>query len=94
LRPDKATRPWLALPWVTGAVHFLLLPIPLASLRTTLIVHSVATGYIVWQMFAHRARGLLPLVLNVLLLYKVAALASGEGGAYLRPTALMLASFF
>jgi hypothetical protein len=94
LRPDPATRPWLVLPWMTGAVHFMLLPIPLASLRTTLIVHSVATGFIVWQMFAHRARGLLPVVLNVLLLYKVAAFAAGEGGAYLRPTAFMLSSFF
>jgi hypothetical protein len=45
-------------------------------------------------MFAHRARGLLPVVLNVLLLYKVAAFAAGEGGAYLRPTAFMLSSFF
>lgn len=93
-RPDPATRPWLVVPWMTGAVHYLLLPIPLASLRTTLIVHSVATGYIAWQMFAHRARGMLPVVLNVLLLYKVAAFGFGEGGAYLRPTAVMLASFF
>ena len=56
-------------------------------------LHSVATGYIVWQMFAHRARGLLPVVLNLLLLYKVSAFALAQGGANLRPTVLMLASF-
>lgn len=93
-RPDARTRAWLALPWLTGAVHYLLLPIPLASLRSTLIVHSVASGFIAWQMFGHRARTLLPVVLNLLLLYKVSAFAVGQEGANLRPTLAMLSAFF
>jgi len=94
LRPAPRTRPWLVVPWLTAAVHFILLPIPLASLRATLIVHSVATGCIAWQMLPHHARGLRQLVPNVLLLYKVAAFALAVGGANLRSSASMLAGFF
>jgi hypothetical protein len=93
LRAGPLARPWLALPWLTGLVHAILLPIPLASLRATLIVHSVASGVIAWHLFAYRARALLPWVLNALLLYKVAAFAAGLGGANLRPTVTMLAEF-
>lgn len=92
-RPDARTRPWLAVPWLTGVVHFLLLPIPLASLRVTLMVHSVASGVIAWHMFAYRARALLPLILNVLLLYKVLAFGAGQEGANLQPSITMLAGF-
>jgi hypothetical protein len=94
LHPAARTRPWLAVPWLTAAVHYLLLPIPLASLRATLIVHSVASGCIAWQMLPHHARGLRQLVPNLLLLYKVAAFALAVGAANLRPSVSMLASFF
>ncbi len=94
LHPAPRTRPWLVVPWLTGAVYYLLLPIPLASLRTTLIVHSVASGCIAWQMLPHHARGLRQLIPNSLLLYKVAAFALVVGGANLRPSVSMLASFF
>jgi hypothetical protein len=94
LHPGARTRPWLAVPWLTGAVHYVLLPIPLASLRTTLIVHSVLPGLIAWQMFAHRARALQPVVLGVLLLYKVVVYAAAPNGANLRPSLTMLAGFF
>lgn len=93
LRPDARTRPWLALPWLTGAVHYVLLSIPLASLRSTLIVHSVLPGLIAWQMFAHRAHALRPLVLGVLLLYKAVGYAVANNGANLRPSVAMLAGF-
>lgn len=94
LRPAPRARPWLVVPWLTAAVHTVLLPIPLASLRTTLIVHSVASGCIAWQMLPHPARGLRQLVGNLLLLYKGAAFATAVGAANLRPSASMLASFF
>jgi hypothetical protein len=94
LRPTIRKRPWLVVPWLTAAVHYILLPIPLASLRATLIVHSVASGCIAWQMLPQHARGLRQLVPNLLLLYKVAAFAFAVGGANLRPTASMVALFF
>jgi EpsG family len=94
LRPDARTRPWLALPWLTGVIHYALLSIPLASLRSTLVVHSVLPGLIAWQMFAHRAHALRPVVLSVLLLYKAAGYAAANSGANLRPSVAMLAGFF
>jgi len=94
LRPDARTRLWLAVPWLTALVHYLLLPIPLASLRATLMVHSVASGFIVYQMFAGRAHKLLLPALNVLLLYKVAAFATAQQGANLRPSIFMFSTFF
>jgi hypothetical protein len=94
LRPAPRLRPWLVVPWLTAAVHYILLPIPLASLRATLIVHSVASGYIAWQMLPRHARGLRQLVPNLLLLYKVGAFALAAGAANLQPAASMLALFF
>jgi len=93
LRPDARTRPWLAAPWLTIAVHYLLLPIPLASLRVTLMVHSVASGFIAYQMFFSRARRLLSPTLNALLLYKVAAFALATGGSNLRSSSVMVGGF-
>ena len=94
LRPDPRTRPWLAVPWLTAAVHTLLLPIPLVSLRATLMVHSVASGLIAYQMLSGRARRLRMPALNLLLLYKTAAFALAAGGANLRPSLVMAGSFF
>lgn len=93
-RPDASTRPWLAVPWLTGAVHYALLPIPLASLRSTLIVHSLLPGLIAWQMFAHRDHALRRLMLGVLLLYKAVGYAAANNGANLRSSLAMLAGFF
>jgi hypothetical protein len=93
-RPDARSRQWLALPWLTMVVQLLLLPIPLASLRATLLVHSVVPGLIAFKMLSGRAHKLLLPVLNLLLLYKIAAFALADGGANFRPTFSMVGSFF
>ena len=90
-RPPKAVRPWLAIPWITVIVHYLLLPIPLASLRTTLMIHSVAPGLIAYMMLSGRTGLLFTVTLHVLLIYKVAAFALAEP---LRSTVAMVSGFF
>jgi hypothetical protein len=92
-RPEPTRRAWLMAPWVTVAVQIILLPIPLASLRATLIVHSVVPGLIAFQMFGARSRCLLLPTCNVLLFYKIAAFALADNGANLRPTLSMLGGF-
>jgi len=92
-RPDAATRSWLVVPWVTAIVHFLLLPIPLASLRTTLMVHSVAPGLIAYQMLWRRGGPLLLVVLNVLFAYKIVTFIAAEESGNLFSTAAMLKGF-
>jgi hypothetical protein len=92
-KPSARSRPWLAVPWVAAVVHYILLGIPLASLRTTLMVHSVASGLIAYKMLSGRAGRALTVVLNVLLLYKVAAFATAEQSANLQPTLMMLSRF-
>jgi hypothetical protein len=92
-KPSARSRPWLAVPWVAAVVHYILLGIPLASLRTTLMVHSVASGLIAYKMLSGRAGRALTVVLNVLLLYKVAAFATAEQYANLQPTLMMLSRF-
>lgn len=62
---------WHAIPWVAVVVHYLLLPIPLASLRTTLIVHSIVPGLVAYQLLPQYRLGLIRCVLGVLLAYKV-----------------------
>jgi hypothetical protein len=71
----------------------LLLPVPLASLRTTLMVHSVIPGLIAHKMLRGRAGALLATVLNVLLIYKVATFAMAENGANLRSSLAMVREF-
>ena len=93
-RPGPALRPWIAAPWYTMIIQVLLLPIPLASLRGTLLIHSVLPGLLIYRMFASRSRTLLLLVLNLLLCYKVLAYATSENGEMLLPTALMLGKLF
>lgn len=90
-RPGAAGA-WHAAPWLAAVVHVLLLPIPLASLRTTLAVHSVVTGVIAYRIVTERHRGLLLAVLNVLLLYKLAGFAALDGQAGLMPTLAVLAN--
>jgi len=91
--PDSATRVWLAVPWIAAIVHFLLLPIPLASLRTTLMIHSVLPGLIAYQMLWRRGGPLLLAVLNVLFAYKIVTfVAAGQSGNLLS-TAAMLSRF-
>ncbi|WP_280154577.1 EpsG family protein [Piscinibacter sp. XHJ-5] len=92
-RPPAQVVPWLAVPWIAAVVHVLLLPIPLASLRTTLMVHSVAPGLIAYSMLRGRTGLAMVAVLNVMLLYKVATFATAENFANLRPMAAMLRSF-
>jgi hypothetical protein len=92
-RPDQSTRMWLAVPWITALVHFLLLPIPLASLRTTLIIHSVAPGFIAYQMLWRRGGALLLVVLNVLFAYKMLSFATAEDSGNLLSTAAMVSRF-
>ena len=92
-RPDPATRAWLAVPWIAAIVHFLLLPIPLASLRTTLMIHSVLPGLIAYQMLWRRGGPLLLIVLNVLLAYKIVTFLAAEQSGNLLSTAAMLSGF-
>jgi hypothetical protein len=92
-RAAREVRPWLAVPWVTALVHFALLPIPLASLRTTLMVHSVAPGLVAYRMFGRRAGLALVLVLNVLFLYKVLSFAAAEPSGNLLSAVSMLGAF-
>ncbi|WP_428419984.1 EpsG family protein [Methylibium sp.] len=93
-RLDRRTRLWHAIPWVTAVVHLLLLPIPLASLRSTLAVHSVATGLVAYKMIAQRHRLLLLTIFNVLLLYKLAGFVTLEGDAGLVSTMSVLMNAF
>lgn len=93
MRPSPAVRPWLALPWITALVHVLLLPVPLASMRATLMVHSVAPGFIVFKMLAGRPGPLLLAVLNVLLLYKIGSFATAPQSANLASSLAMLSGF-
>lgn len=92
-RPDRASRRWLAVPWVTAGIHLLLLPIPLASLRVTLMVHSVATGLIVVKMLEGRAQRTLSLALNVLFVYKLIGYAMADKSGNLLSTLSMAATF-
>ena len=93
-KPDANSRQWLAVPWFTVAVQVLLLTIPLASLRATLLVHSIVPGLLAFKMLSGRAHKFLLPVLNVLLLYKITAFALADGGANFRPTYLLIAKFF
>jgi hypothetical protein len=92
-RPDSATRAWLAVPWIAAIVHFLLLPIPLASLRTTLMIHSVLPGLIAYQMLWRRGGPLLLAVLNVFFAYKIVTFVAAEQSGNLLSTAAMLSRF-
>ena len=92
-RPDPKSRRWLIIAWMTGVVHFALLPIPLASLRTTLIVHSVVPGLIAYKMLEGRAQRALPVVLNILFIYKIATFATAAQSGNLLSTLSMLDGF-
>jgi hypothetical protein len=92
-RPAPAVRPWLAVPWLAGAVHLVLLPIPLASLRATLIVHSIAPGLIICRMLATSGHRLAMAVFNVLFAYKVAAFLTAPDSGNLLSTASMVGAF-
>ena len=89
-RPSASTRPWIAAPWYTMIVQILMLPIPLASLRATLLIHSILPGLLIYRMFAPNARQVMTVVLNLLLCYKIFAYAFAEDGAFLRSTAAMV----
>src|SRR3546814_1305107 len=45
LKPLAESRVWLKVPWIAGAVHIILLPIPLLSLRTNLVLHALLPGF-------------------------------------------------
>jgi hypothetical protein len=87
---DAPTRPWLAVPWITGVIQFLLIPIPLASLRATLLIHSIVPGLVAYKMLSGRAHRIRIPALNILLFYKIMAFALAENGANLRPTYAMI----
>lgn len=93
-RPGRSTRVWIAAPWYTMLVQLLMMPIPLASLRATLLIHAVLPGLLMYRMFAPGARQLLTVVLNLLLFYKVFAYATSDGGALLRSTGSMVGRLF
>lgn len=93
-RPSASTRAWIAAPWYTMLVQLLMLPIPLASLRGTLLIHSVLPGLLIYRMFAPNARQLMAVVLNLLLWYKIYAYAFAENGAFMRSTGAMVGKLF
>ncbi|MEP7056566.1 MAG: EpsG family protein [Caldimonas sp.] len=92
-RVDRKTRDWLAVPWVTALMHLVLLPIPLASLRTTLMVHSVVPGLIAYQMLWRKAGVVLLTVLNVFFVYKTVTLIAAPDSGNLLPTVAMVGAF-
>jgi|GEM_PF-3149628 len=92
-RPPRRTRPWLMVAWVTGVIHLLLLPIPLASLRVTLMVHSVVPGLVAYKMLARKSRLTMPLVLGALFTYKIVTLTTTENSGNLLSTWSMLTLF-
>ena len=92
-RLDPKSRRWLAVPWITGLVYLVLLPIPLASLRGTLMIHSVIPGLIAYKMLEGRARHALPVVLNVLFAYKMSAFLTAEQSGNLLSTLSILDDF-
>jgi hypothetical protein len=92
-RPDPKSERWFAVAWITGAIHLILLPIPLASLRTTLMIHSVAPGLVAFKMLEGRAKHILSAVLNVLFVYKMATFATAEQSGNLLSTLSMLNRF-
>jgi hypothetical protein len=57
------------------------------------MIHSVVPGLIAFRMLSGRASGVLGAVLNMLLLYKLAAFAAAERGINLRLSFEMLRSF-
>src|SRR3546814_2734112 len=65
----------------------LLLPIPLLSLRTTLVIHALLPGFLVAKMLDRRQTWMMAMaVSNALLLYKVVSFASAEGSGNLLST--------
>lgn len=86
-KPPPQTRAWLSAPWIAAAVHVILLPIPLMSLRTTLVVHALLPGFLIAKMLDGRRVWMTTMaVSNVLLLYKVVSFASAEGSGNLLST--------
>jgi hypothetical protein len=95
-KPAVEARSWLALPWLVAIAHLLLLSIPLASLRTTLLVHSIIPGLLAYKMFeggGSTVRNLRMLVLNVLLVYKIFVYLTAEQSGNLFSTMHMLTDF-
>lgn len=94
LNLDPATRPWHVAPWATLIVFIVLLPIPLASLRTTLLFHSIAAGVIAFHCFGRKQRPLLVALFNVFLINKLASLAVLPLDGPLTTTFAVLANAF
>jgi hypothetical protein len=90
---DRRSRRWLAVPWVTAIIHFILLPIPLASLRVTLMVHSIAPGLIAYKMMSGKGRAAMPFILGLLFFYKIVTLITAEDSGNLLSTVAMLKQF-
>lgn len=92
LRPPELR--WHAIPWLAALVHLALLPIPLAPLRTTLLVHSIVPGIVLYHVVTPHRRLLLLVFLNLLLLNKIGAYGGLEGDAGLTSTlGALLAAF-
>lgn len=96
-KPANEAKSWLAIPWIAGIIHLILLPIPLASLRTTLMIHSIVPGLLVYKMFDggdSKVQKLLVLVINFLLIYKITGYLLAENSGNLFSTIHMLMEFF
>lgn len=96
IKPAPEAKTWLAVPWIAGVIHLILLPIPLASLRATLMIHSIVPGFLAYKMFdggGPKARTLLVVVLNLLLVYKILGYMFSENSGNLFSTMHMLTNF-
>ena len=95
-KPPAEAKPWLAVPWISGIVHLILLPIPLVALRTTMLVHSITPGLLVHKMFEGgglSVRMLRIMVLNLLIVYKIAVYITAGHSGNLFSTLHMLTDF-
>jgi hypothetical protein len=80
--PAGHQKKWLLIPWIAALIHLILLPIPLASLRTTLMFTAILPGIIIYMMF--QGGGLTMKIirifsLNFFLIYKAIRFLTPEG---------------
>jgi len=93
-RLDPKAKPWLAMPWVTGLIQIILIPIPLASLRLTLMIHSIIPGLVAFKILEGRSQRMVLIILNFLFAYKLITItaASDTGGLFY--TLSIISNFF
>jgi len=95
-KPAQTTKTWLATPWIAAVIHIALLPIPLASLRATLLIHSIVPGLLAYKMLDGGERGVRKLsviILNFLIFYKISGYILADDSGNLLSSIKMMAIF-